>query len=153
MRSLYIINQLSPFQSTQELINDTLCSTLATIKAELEHTACNDCKLSDLQFQVSFEKLPPLLCLEIIPDSQCTPSQLLEFNSTLGSLSYCLRAIIYHGQYHFTSRIILCEGTVCYYDSQDNQGHLEIELQQCNDINLTKLGDQTTSLYIYMLQC
>jgi hypothetical protein len=69
--------------------------------------------------------------------------------STLGSTSeYHLRAIIYHGGYHFTARMIH-EDQIWEYDGQHNCGDATREIQDLTEQDLQILRGRSAHTFLY----
>ena len=79
------------------------------------------------------------------PEKAIRTSHKIVFHTDEGNITLHLRGIIYHGGYHFTSRVIDSEGNVWYYDGQkgqtcDEEGNLgsksDQDLRECKGRNL-----------------
>jgi hypothetical protein len=85
--------------------------------------------------------------MQINPTSVITIPDQAQANT----LEYHLAAIIYHGTYHFTARIIHQEESWSY-DGQRNNGEAEKETQTLNAQDLQVLGDRRAHILLYTLK-
>ena len=76
--------------------------------------ACPQCRTAMTQI-LFFKQVPPILVLEYSMRNIVT-SHKLEFRTDTGIKSLTLRGIVYHGHYHFTSRVISRQKKVWYLD-------------------------------------
>ena len=99
---------------------------------------------------------PPFLTFEIVP--QIAPLHLPCLNLNIKSsysdsfTQYHLSAIIYHGNYHFTARIIDPNKNVYTYDGQKKKGFPSFESKLCDIKNreyFTEHDGRSAHLYIY----
>jgi hypothetical protein len=81
---------------------------------------CPDC-MSPMTCDISFKDTPSILTFEY-PQKDMRTSHTIVFHTEDGRVPLYLRGIIYHGQSHFTARIIDPDGSVWYYDGM--LGHL-----------------------------
>ena len=81
---------------------------------------CPDC-MSPMTCDVSFKDTPSILTFEY-PQKDMRTSHTIVFHTEDGRVPLYLRGIIYHGESHFTARIIDPDGSVWYYDGM--LGHL-----------------------------
>jgi len=114
--------------------------------AKLGHAArdpCPEC-LSAMTRNVFYNSIPSILVLEY-PDEDIITSHKIVFNGDKGFVTLCLRGIVYHGGYHFTSHVIQTDGKVWYHDGQlghicHEEGHLtsigDRDLRTCKGRNL-----------------
>jgi hypothetical protein len=113
----------------------------------LSHEISRNCPHcgSAMRHTVFYKEVPPVLVLEY-PFKNIATSHSLDFKTDAGIKTLKLRGIVYHGQYHFTSRIISNENQVWYHDgmvigqSCINEGGLsnlcDEKLKNCRQRNL-----------------
>src|SRR5882762_6372472 len=92
------------------------------------HERCPQC-LSALMQPISFKTIPSVLVFEI-NSRNIKVSKTLKFEQEGETVVLDVRGLIYHGDFHFTSRIIGTDGIVWYHDgmttgSCENEGDLE----------------------------
>ncbi|KAF8227990.1 hypothetical protein L208DRAFT_1293915, partial [Tricholoma matsutake] len=111
---------------------------------------CPDCS-SKMVKKVSYTEIPSLLVLDY-PDFDITTSHKIKLRSDSGESNILyLRGVVYHGQYHFTCRVITCEGNVWYHDGITtgihciNDGHLK----SLSNANLKSCHEKKLVLAIY----
>ena len=99
---------------------------------------------------------PPFLTFETVPHTAPLhlPSFHLDIKSSYSNnfAQYHLSAIIYHGNYHFTARIIDPNKNVYTYDGQKKNGFPSFESKSCDIKNceyLTEHDGRSAHLYIY----
>ena len=104
------------------------------------------------------ENCSPLLTFEIAPNTipLHVPNKKIYIKTSLlnSTQEYNLRAIIYYGSYHFTTRLFDKENNIWIYDGQKNNGFPKFDgtlLDDSNLNNLTSLEDRTGHIYIYAL--
>jgi len=79
---------------------------------------------------ISFKTIPSVLVFEI-NSRNIKISKTLKFEQEGETVVLNVRGLIYHGDFHFTSRIIGTDGIVWYHDgmtpggSRENEGDLE----------------------------
>jgi hypothetical protein len=76
--------------------------------------ACPNCR-HFLQQHLFFKSAPSVLVLEY-PFRNIITSHSLEFDTGNGKKTLNLRGIVYHGQHHFTSRIVSSNKQLWYHD-------------------------------------
>ena len=83
--------------------------------------------------------------------SSVLPSRILTISNTdVASHHYLLRGIIYHGQLHFTARLINTNNITWAYDGQLNMGIPIQEHNLSDDIGqLTTLQGRQAYVYVY----
>jgi hypothetical protein len=125
-------------------VNDTLgfvfhagqsvCKSTSKWLRTLQHQTyeqCSECSTKLIK-PVSYISAPTLLIMEYHgQDIKTSPSLKLDMDGKLIILD--LRGIIYHGAYHFTSRIIGQDATIWYHDGQ-NTGSTCIDDGQLDSI-------------------
>ena len=81
------------------------------------------------------------------------PSRILTISNTdVAAHHYLLRGIIYHGQLHFTARLITTNNITWAYDGQLNNGIPVLEHNLSDDIHqLTTLQGRQAYVYVYQL--
>lgn len=101
---------------------------------------------------------PPLLTFEIVPETlpQHVPSRELNITEALNNSKtlYRLHSIIYHGDYHFTSRLFsYTNNSIWTYDGQKNNGfpQLESSSDYSNSQTLMTLDGRSAHIYVYGL--
>ena len=97
---------------------------LGTLKHQT-HEQCPDCQYV-LTRPISFVSAPNLLALEI-NSRNIKISKSLKFVQDGESVVLRVRGLLYHGDFHFTSRIIGADGTVWYHDGMTTGGTCENE--------------------------
>jgi hypothetical protein len=99
---------------------------------------CSDC-LNNMMKQVYYINIPKLMVFEY-PDFDISTSHKIKFNVDDETKVLYLRGIVYHGNNHFTSRIITANGKIWYHDGITtgnicmNEGQLNtsaIDLKNC----------------------
>ena len=113
--------------------NSTPLSTLKWV-AELEKSTkkkCPDCS-SKLVKQLYYTEIPKLMIFEY-PEMNIKTSHKIKFKTdNQKNIVLHLRGIVYHGENHFTSRIISQDGDMWFHDGMttgtgcENDGHLRI---------------------------
>lgn len=97
---------------------------------------------------------PPILFFEISPHNKKknSPQHILSFPSTSGLKKYILSSVIYLGDFHFSCRMILCNGTVWTYDSCINHGVPVLEFPDFPHIDFfLDFKGKSAQTYIYRL--
>ena len=94
--------------------------------------------------------MPPILVLEY-PQRSIVTSHKLEFETENGTKTLDLRGIVYHGQYHFTSRIISSQKQVWYHDGMTTGKSCSYDgmLNDMTDNDLRKCRQRYLSLAVY----
>jgi len=119
---------------------------------------CNICNSDSLTILPSFINPPPLLFFEIQRPNTSTSSHILpSWNLTIPqasqNITYQLSAIIYLGYFHFTSRLILKNGSVWKYNGNSNSGTpaFEFGAQKTYSelVQFLSLEDRMAHIYIY----
>jgi hypothetical protein len=108
------------------------------------HRRCPECKIKMKQV-VFYNDIPHIIVLEY-PFKDIETSHTLEFVAEDGAIKILkLRGIIYHGGYHFTSRIISTNHQVWYHDGittgssctkDGTLANMSDKLQKCREKNL-----------------
>jgi len=99
-------------------------SITANISSHHLGTECETCS-TNTHISGTFWQPLPFLHFEVPPEmtSSVLPSHILSiYNTGTVENHYVLRGIIYHGQLHFTARLISTNHTSWTYDSQVNKG-------------------------------
>lgn len=103
---------------------------------------------------------PSLCVFDVVPGTTpaVLPSRCLSLPCLSGEKAYALRAVIYHGLYHFTSRVITDDGLVWFYDGRTNNGIPWID-ETCRSTKvethwnkLPLFDDRSAISYIYSLR-
>jgi len=112
--------------------------------------ACPDCRTM-MQQILFYNDVPPILVLEY-PWRNIVTSHKLEFETENGTKTLDLRGIVYHGQYHFTSRIISSQKQVWYHDGMTTGKTCSYDgqLNDMQDNNLRKCRQRHLTLAIYI---
>jgi hypothetical protein len=110
---------------------------------------CPDCN-SRMKQLVFYNEAPHILVLEY-PFKNIKTSHRLEFISETGTKTLELRGIVYHGQYHFTSRIITAQKQVWYHDGMitGNSCSRDTDLTQLSDHDIRHCKNRNLVLAIY----
>ena len=96
-----------------------------------------------------------MLVIEVMPDT--TPSVVPSKNLTIlgphEAQNYSLRAVIYLGNFHYTTRMLGLDGNIWSYDGRKN-GRTPYLDQVCTNPNmhmgsLATFGSHRASIYIY----
>jgi hypothetical protein len=95
----------------------------------------------------------PKFFIFFIGQSQMTINKSPKIRSANGTKKFALQGVIYHGGFHFTSRLIASNGFVWFHDGQlrekcENEGVLADF--ECED--LSTHGDRIACLAIYVQQ-
>jgi len=126
----------------------------------LLNMCCAECNMSFLSFSSSFINTPPVLFLEVPMQPESTlsgvlPSWFIEVPSSSQNSSYQLSAIIYLGDFHFTSRLISEDGSVWKYDGQLNNGVPVFEFSahrsESELLHFLSFNSRKAHIYIYCL--
>ena len=143
----------TPEQATiQDWIDFFIRYLQSTQNPVIHHNNCYDNRSSS---HVYVDNPPPLLTFEVTPNTvpKIIPSQTITFQTQNSNTHYKLRAVIYHGNFHFTARLIQNE-IFWMYDSQKNNGHpIQENFPPNIDIfhAITTLQEQHAHIYIYSL--
>jgi DNA-directed RNA polymerase subunit M/transcription elongation factor TFIIS len=113
--------------STSGWISDLQTSTKRT---------CPDC-LSVMIKKINYMELPKLLVFEY-PNSNINTSHEIRVEVNNQTAVLHLRGIVYHGENHFTSRVISPEGKIWYHDgiTTGSTCDSDIDLKNTTDANL-----------------
>ena len=139
--------------STQFTIQEWM-DALITANAE-SHRSVNVCPTCSTTAQLAtiFFQPSPFLHFEIPPEmrSSVLPSRIVTISNTdVPSHRYLLRGIIYHGQLHFTARLVTTNNITWTYDGQLNRGIPVQEHNPSDDVRqLTTLQDRQAYVYVY----
>ena len=105
---------------------------------------CPEC-LSGMTQPIQYNSLPKILIFEY-PDCNIRTSHMVQCTTGGQTVTLYLRGIVYHGEHHFTSRIITQEGNIWYHDGIgtgkicQNDGTLnatsDAQLKQCRNRSL-----------------
>jgi hypothetical protein len=113
---------------------------------------CPSCSSAPRMTNVSLQPCP-FLHFDVPSDvtDSVLPSRILTFNNTdLASDHYRLRGIIYHGQLHFTARLIAMDNVAWGYDGQCNMGiPIKDPMASSNVRELTKFQGRQAYIYVY----
>ncbi|KDR77395.1 hypothetical protein GALMADRAFT_65922 [Galerina marginata CBS 339.88] len=93
---------------------------------------CNEC-FSKLGYELQYKEKPKLVILEY-PFSNIETSHTLKLNINGQINILSLRGIVYHGENHFSSKIISSEGKVWYHDGIETG---KISIEDGNLLNMT----------------
>ncbi len=126
--------------STSKLVND------------LGHEAqesCPEC-MCDMVRDTVYENTPALLIIEY-PGSNVKTSHKIKFDTDAGPVYLYLRGIVYHGGFHFTSRIISADGSIWYHDGRETGSvcHSDGSLSAITDQGLRKCRRRNLVLAVY----
>jgi hypothetical protein len=138
----------TPF-TIQEWVN-ALITTNAD--SHLPGTTCPACSTT-MQITNTVLQPSPFLHFEVPPEvtNSVLPSHILTVSKTISvSDHYLLRGIIYHGQLHFTARLITTENIAWAYDGQLNRGVPVKDHSMSDDIHqLTTFQGRQAYIYVY----
>jgi len=114
----------------------TADSTMTWVNSLHHHTrkTCPTCQ-NPLEQHVFYPEIPHILVLEY-PMRNIVTSHKILFETNEGIKTLVLRGVVYHGSYHFTSRIVSVNGHVWYHDGRST-GNI------CNDDGLLNLMSDT----------
>ncbi|KAF9455634.1 hypothetical protein BDZ94DRAFT_617638, partial [Collybia nuda] len=104
---------------------------ITSFKYPVAHT-CPEC-LSPMVKQMQYNSVPKILVLEY-PHTDIETSHKIKFTANGKSTMLYLRGIVYHGDNHFTSRIISSKGKMWYYDGMLSE-QISIENKSLRDTN------------------
>jgi len=97
--------------STSELVNNLGYNA---------HQSCPEC-MCDMITSCFYTTMPSVLIVEY-PESNTQTSHIIEYNTDAGTVFFYLRGIVYHGGFHFASRILSSGGVVWYHDGREAGG-------------------------------
>ena len=129
-------------------------NTLIASNIESHHlgTVCLTCS-TNMQIATTLLQPSPYLHFEIPSEitNSVLPSRILTISNTnMLPHHYCLRGIIYHGQLHFTARLIGMDNTAWIYDGQLNMGVPVLEHGSSDGVEqLMTLQGRQPYIYIY----
>jgi hypothetical protein len=113
------------------------------------HERCPQC-FSAMMQPISFKSVPSVLVFEI-NSKNIKVSKTLKFEQGGETVVLDVRGLIYHGEFHFTSRIIGTDGIVWYHDgittgdSCENEGNFD----KFSSRNLLKCKGKKLILVVY----
>ena len=115
------------------------------------YTGCN----SICAAAICLNNPPPMLVIEVMPDTtpSVVPSKKLTIPGPHEAQNYSLRAVIYLGNFHYTTRMLGLDGNIWSYDGRKNGGTPYLD-QVCTNPNmhmgsLDTFGGHRASIYIY----
>ena len=113
------------------------------------HEKCPSC-FSAMMQPISFKSIPSVLVFEINLRS-ITISKSLQFGQEGETVGLNIRGLIYHGDFHFTSRIIGIDGNVWYHDGITTRSRCENEgdIDKFSSKNLLKCRGKDLVLVVY----
>lgn len=133
----------------QESIN-TMINT--AVKDEYFNIHCAQCSSGLQNTEISLPP-SPYLHFDVPPDGSHSilPSHTLNFsNENTGNNYYRLRGIIYHGNLHFTARLITMDHGTWSYDGQHNGGiPIKDTVKADDESELTTLQGRRAYIYVY----
>jgi len=140
---------LSTEFTIQEWMNASITANTESCRSA---TVCPMCSTS-MQIATNFFQPSPFVHFEIPPEmrNSVLPSRILTISNTdVASHHYLLRGIIYHGQLHFTARLVTTNNITWTYDGQLNRGIPVQELNPSDDVRqLTTLQNRQAYIYVY----
>ena len=113
------------------------------------HERCPQC-FSEMRQPISFKSVPNVLVFEI-NSRKIILSKTLKFEQKNETVVLDVRGLIYHGDFHFTSRIIGTDHIVWHHDgmttgsSCENEGHFD----KFSSRNLFKCKGKKIILVVY----
>lgn len=121
------------------------------------HAAClpnmgRSCNVRDITGSRERQICKPYVYFEIHPDLPCVQvSKTLTIPCMKELCSYRLAGIVYHGNFHFSSRLFLPDDTVWVYDGQINGGYatLEVNLTPDYTVELAALNGKKAHVLVY----
>jgi len=119
-------------------------------KAFVHHTrmSCPEC-LTPLQRLTYYQQTPRILLLSAGGPS-ISVNKSIKIRTSNQSRIFKLKGIVYHGGFHFTSRIIIDNNAVWYHDGQLGPNcRFESELSDFSETDLNSCGGRQISLIIY----
>jgi hypothetical protein len=151
--------EVPQYADTQTWINLCLQAKLTPYNhSSFTHSPA--CSSPSSTCQIFVNDPPPFLTFEIAPDTVPLhiPSRTFHMSSSTSGSSfdheYHLRAIIYHGDYHFTARLFDQFDGIWTYDGQKNEGFPSPEFtwSECDNFHkLTSLEGRNGHIYLYAL--
>jgi hypothetical protein len=109
---------------------------------------CPDC-ISPLQDIISYHHIPKLLLFSI-GDNQIAISKTINIRTGMNVEKFYLKGIIYHGGFHFTSRIIKDDGNVWFHDGQLGRACIyEKHIVQFDSNEIRNCDQRNASLIVY----
>lgn len=118
----------------------------------------SNCETLSNTSHICMNNTPPFLTFEIMPNTIPVhiPNKSIRIRSSTidKTNTYTLRAIIYHGQYHFTVRLFDKNNNIWIYDGQKNEGFPTFDSSLQNHTNLhflTSLDERSANTYLYSL--
>jgi hypothetical protein len=124
------------------------CKWLGSLEHET-HEKCPHC-LSAMMQPISFKSTPSVLVFEI-NSRNIKVSKTLKFEQEGENVILDIRGLIYHGDFHFTSRIIGTDGIVWYHDGITTRSSCENEgdFNKFSSKNLLKCRGKNLILVVY----
>ena len=121
--------------ATTQLITITTSQWMDSL-SETTNILCPECLL---EAPTLYNQPPTLLCLEY-PNCNLITSHVIKVKTAIGTRNLYLRGIVYHGRYHFTSRIIDKDGRIWYHDGMTTGKTV------CEDGNLQSMTNQSLAM-------
>ena len=126
----------------------SICKWLGSLEHET-HEKCPHC-FSAMTQPISFKSIPSVLVFEI-NSRNIKVSKTLKFEQEGETVVLDVRGLIYHGDFHFTSRIIGNDGMVWYHDGITTRSSCENEgdFNKFSSKNLLKCRGKNLILVVY----
>ena len=124
------------------------CKWLASLEHET-HEKCLHCSSAMIQ-PISFKSIPSVLVFEI-NSRNIEVSKTLKFEQEGDTVVLDIRGLIYYGDFHFTSCIIVSDGVVWYHDGITTRSSCENEgdFNKFSSKNLLKCRGKNLILVVY----
>src|ERR1700734_1386815 len=124
------------------------CKWLGSLEHET-HEKCPHC-FSAMMQPINFKSAPSVLVFEI-NSRKIKVSETLKFEQEGETVVLNVRGLIYHGDFHFTSRIIGTDGMVWYHDGMTTGSSCENEgdFDKLSSKNLLKCKGKKLILVVY----
>jgi len=115
-------------------------------------TQCPSCQGQIIMTTQFNKNHPPIICISIGNENvQITASLSIQFSETISGIRYRLCGIIYHGNFHFTARLIDKTMNTYYYDGIKTGPECILEGKFNTIENVYKVDQRKASTLVYTL--
>jgi len=129
-------------------ISTTTRDQLQTTLVSNSRVVCPEC-ISPLKNVLTFLYFPKLLFFSIGGNHEISISKTINVRTGTGLKKSNLRGIVYHGGFHFTSRIIKDDGNVWFHGQLGRDGIMEKHVQDFNEMELRNCNERVACLVLY----